>query len=198
MTKYYWGTPDTTVQFCEKKYDKIYWIAEYDNTYSALPYILLGGFLFNTRIRNIAVAIIILGFSTMLMHGTLRYYGQWCDECSLLYLSFETIRLFKKNLSIYYFSPLIIGYFYFKDNYLFFLTTFTSLQFFIIYLVIKKEKRYIDNILMYAYITTFSIATIFWILDQKFCDPENYISFHSAWHILTAFAMFYGFLSFII
>ena len=52
MTKYYWGTPDTTVQFCEKKYDKIYWIAEYDNTYSALPYILLGGFLFNTRIRN--------------------------------------------------------------------------------------------------------------------------------------------------
>jgi len=198
MTRYYWGKPDTTVNFCEKKYDKLYWIAEYDNTYSALPYILLGGFLYNTKIRNIGISIIILGFSTMLMHGTLRYYGQWCDECSLFYLSFETIRLFKKNLSFYYFPPLIICYFYFKDNYLFFLSTFTSLQLLIVYLVIHKKKRYIDKILMFAYIITFSTATVFWILDQKLCNPKNYVSYHSAWHILSCLGMFYGYLSFII
>ena len=198
MTTYYWGTPDTTVQFCEKKYDKLYWIAEYDNTYSAFPYILLGGFLYNTKIKKIGIATIILGFSTMLMHGTLRYYGQWCDECSLLYLSFETIRMIKKNLSFYYFPPIIIAYFYFKDYYLFFLSTFTLLQFIIVYLVTQKKKRYVDKILINAYIITFSFAGICWILDQKICEPENYISYHAMWHILSCLGMFYGYLSFII
>ena len=139
MANYYWGTPDTTVQFCEKKYDHVYWIAEYDNTYSALPYILLGLFLFNTKIKKIGIATIILGFSTAIMHGTLRYYGQWLDECSLLYISFETIRLIKKNIAFYYFPPIIISYFYFKDYYIFFLSTFTFLQLVIIYLVTNKK-----------------------------------------------------------
>ena len=29
---YYWGVPDATVSFCENKYEKYYWIAEYHNT----------------------------------------------------------------------------------------------------------------------------------------------------------------------
>lgn len=198
MTNYYWGTPDTTVQFCENKYDNVYWIAEYENTYSAFSYLLLGLFLYNTKIKKIGIATIILGFSTMLMHGTLRYYGQWLDECSLLYISFETLRMINKNISFYYFPPIILLYFYFKDNYIFFLLTFTFLQFVIIYLVTNKKKRQIDKILIYAYIITFSIACVFWILDQTICEPENYISYHAAWHILSCVGMFYGYLSFII
>ena len=198
MTNYYWGTPDTTVQFSEKKYDRVYWIAEYDNTFSSLPYLLLGIFLYNTKIKKIGIATILLGFSTAIMHGTLRYYGQWLDECSLLYISFETIRLVKKNASFYYFPPIILSYFYFKDYYIFFLSTFTFLQVVIVYLITNKKKRYIDKILIYAYIITFSIAGVFWILDQKMCKPENYISYHAAWHILSCLGMFYGYLSFII
>jgi dihydroceramidase len=198
MTNYYWGTPDTTVQFCEKKYDNVYWIAEYDNTFSSLPYLLLGIFLYNTKIKKIGIATIILGFSTAIMHGTLRYYGQWLDECSLLYISFETIRLIKKNTSFYYFPPIILSYFYFKDYYIFFLSIFTFLQVVIVYLITNKKKRKIDKILICAYIITFSIAGVFWIFDQKMCEPENYVSYHAAWHILSCVGMFYGYLSFII
>ena len=30
---YYWGIPDASVSFCENKYDKYFWIAEYHNYY---------------------------------------------------------------------------------------------------------------------------------------------------------------------
>ena len=42
MSQYYWGKPDTSVSFCEKKYDTLFWIAEYYNTISAVPYIFIG------------------------------------------------------------------------------------------------------------------------------------------------------------
>ena len=41
----YWGEKDTSIDFCEAKYDKSVWIAEYYNTMSAISYIIVG-FLF--------------------------------------------------------------------------------------------------------------------------------------------------------
>ena len=198
ITIYYWGTPDTTVQFCEKKYDAFSWIAEYDNTFSALPYILIGLMFRITKIKNIGNALILLGFSTIIMHGTLRYYGQWFDECSLFYLSFETIRLLKKNISFLYLLVLLSAYFYFKNNYFFFLSTFTILQTIIIYLVIYKKKTYIQHIFIKLYISTFLLASLFWILDQQICTTNEYFPYHALWHFFSAISMLYGFLSFIL
>ena len=33
-----------------------------------------------------------LGIGTALLHGTLRFYGQWLDEISMLILSFYIIK----------------------------------------------------------------------------------------------------------
>ena len=195
---YFWGEPDTTVHFCENKYNVFSWVAEYDNTFSAIPYILLGLGFRKSKIKNIGNALILLGISTMMMHGTLRFYGQWMDECSLFYLSFESIRHLKKNVSYIYFLSLITLYFYFRDNYLYFLSTFISLQLIIVYLVIQLKKSLLQKICISLYIATFILATVFWILDQKICNAENYFPYHALWHFLTALAMFYGFTSFVI
>lgn len=48
----------------KKKYDHVYWISEYDNKYSALQYVLLGLFLYNTKIKKNGIATIILVFCT--------------------------------------------------------------------------------------------------------------------------------------
>jgi len=63
--QYYWGIPDTSVSFCEKKYNNIFWIAEYNNTISAIPYLFVGLMFLFTKIRKIGVCIIFLGFSTI-------------------------------------------------------------------------------------------------------------------------------------
>ena len=38
---YYWGKPDISVKFCEKKYDNYFWIAEYHNTISSIIYLTI-------------------------------------------------------------------------------------------------------------------------------------------------------------
>ena len=42
MDNYYWGVPDATVKFCENKYERYYWIAEYHNTISSFCYVIMG------------------------------------------------------------------------------------------------------------------------------------------------------------
>jgi len=39
---YYWGQPDISVKFCEPKYQDSIWIAEYENTVSAIAYVIVG------------------------------------------------------------------------------------------------------------------------------------------------------------
>ena len=87
----FWGTPDVSVSFCEDKYVVSNYIAEYYNTMSALSYVIVGLFFYNTRLKNLSKIIILLGLGTALLHGTLRFYGQWLDELSMLYLSYQII-----------------------------------------------------------------------------------------------------------
>ena len=100
MNYSYWGKPDTTVNFCEAKYATVDWIAEYYNTMSALSYIIVGFLFLFTRIRRLAISVILVGLSTIVMHGTLRYYGQWLDECSMLLLCFDVLKLFMLTCAI--------------------------------------------------------------------------------------------------
>ena len=96
----FWGTPDVSVSFCEDKYVVSNYIAEYYNTMSALSYVIVGLFFYKTRLKNLSKIIILLGLGTALLHGTLRFYGQWLDEVSMLILSFyiiKEVRLIRLN-----------------------------------------------------------------------------------------------------
>ena len=92
----YWGNPDVSVHFCEDKYKVSNYVAEYYNTLSAISYILVGILLYNTKLKEIALSTIMLGIGTGILHSTLRYYGQWLDELSMLVLSFFLIKRLRK------------------------------------------------------------------------------------------------------
>jgi hypothetical protein len=198
MSQYYWGKPDTSVSFCEKKYDTLFWIAEYYNTISAVPYIFIGMAFYCTRIKNIGICLMFLGLSTMLMHGTLRYYGQWLDEIGLIVLSFESLKQLDKRLKYIFLPPILGIYFMFTENFLVFFSTFATMQVIIVYKVYHKNKSAIQKIFSSLYVFFFSLAMIFWFIDQTFCKYIGNTQFHALWHISTCIAMFYGYLNFII
>ena len=195
---YYWGTPDTTISFCEKKYGQVYWVAEYNNTYSASVYIVFGFFFLLTKIKHVGVSMITLGISTMIMHSTLRYYGQWMDECSMLIITYSAIKLINKNSSNYGYITIIGIYLLVKDYFILFFLMFFCMQLYIIYLSYLKNISKIQNIFIKLYIVCFLLGTICWLVDQFLCKQINDIPFHAAWHILSALGMFYGFLSFLL
>ena len=49
----YWGNPDVSVKFCEDKYKVSNYVAEYYNTLSAISYIIVGIFLYKTKLNNL-------------------------------------------------------------------------------------------------------------------------------------------------
>ena len=197
-TTYYWGQPDTTVSFCENKYDKVFWIAEYYNTYSAFPYIVFGMFFLLTEIKHIGITLIALGVSTAIMHATLRYYGQWLDECSMLTLSYSAIQLLNTRAKNWGYFIIVIYYFLTKEYFILFFSLFFFMQTYIVYQSFYKSLNWSQGIFINLYIICFLLATVCWVIDQTLCHYIDNIPFHAGWHVLSALGMFYGFLSFVL
>lgn len=195
----FWGTPDVSVSFCEDKYVVSNYIAEYYNTMSALSYVIVGLIFSRTRLKRLSKIIIMLGIGTALLHGTLRFYGQWLDEISMLILSFYIIKevrwlRFKKTTNELYLFPLILPYFVLQKYFSYFLVIFTTLQIYTYKIAQKDYKKCSKR--EYCLIKTYSIILIFstfcWFLDQVFCDYVSKFQLHAVWHAGTALSLLLG------
>ena len=201
----FWGSPDVSVSFCEDKYVVSNYIAEYYNTMSALSYVIVGLLFYKTRLKNLSKIIILLGLGTALLHGTLRFYGQWLDEISMLILSFyiikevRLIRLNKQTNDLYLF-PLIFNYFLFSHYFCYFFIVFVSLQIYTYKIAQKDYKKCSkrEYCLIKAYSIILLFSTFCWFLDQVFCDYVRVFQLHAVWHAGTALSLLLGLTAIII
>tara|TARA_B100000989_G_scaffold296701_1_gene280513 strand:- start:693 stop:1301 length:609 start_codon:yes stop_codon:yes gene_type:complete len=201
----YWGEPDASVSFCENKYEVTQYIAEYYNTMSAFSYMIVGIIFYFTKLRYISNVLLLMSLGTMVLHGTLRYYGQWMDEISMIILSFYIIKylrndLFKNNTHNMYLCGIITGYFLFNKFFIYFFVMFSGMQFYIYRLaqIKRNKKNRVENILIKAYTVSLIGATVCWFIDQIACEYVGYFQFHAIWHVGTALAMLFGFTAIII
>ena len=194
----FWGKPDVSVSFCEEKYVVSDYIAEYYNTMSALSYVIVGILFYRTRLKELSIIMILLGLGTALLHGTLRFYGQWLDEISMLILSFFIIKeirreRFNRRTNNLYLLGLILPYFVFERFFCYFFLVFCSLQIYI-YLIARKDL--IIYSLEYYLIKSYSIILILsgicWVLDQLFCEYVRDYQLHAVWHAGTALSLLLG------
>ena len=194
----FWGKPDVSVSFCEEKYVVSDYIAEYYNTMSALSYVIVGILFYRTRLKELSIIMILLGLGTALLHGTLRFYGQWLDEISMLILSFFIIKeirkeKFNKRTSNLYLVTLILPYFIFEKFFCYFFLVFCSLQ---IYIYLIARKNLIAYSLEYYLIKSYSIilfiSGVCWMLDQLFCEYVREYQLHAVWHAGTALSLLLG------
>ena len=184
--KYYWGEQDTSVDFCEEKYKEVFWIGEYYNTISAFLYILVGVSLINTRISRLGWGIIVMGIGSILLHGTLRYYGQWVDELGMLTMTFMGIQYKRPHIKNYYLFILFIFYLIFTEYFFIFVTLFTLLEGYFIYISLKcKNKWGILAILFFVW------GIILWGLDKFLCYYTQPYHLHAWWHFLTSLSLLF-------
>ena len=202
----FWGSKDTSINFCENPYEKNKYIAEYYNTISAVGYILVGIFFSFTKIKNIGLTLIFLGIGTAILHGTQRFYGQILDEFSMLVLSFfiiEQLRLLEKKKISYLILYSICGLYLasYKFFSIFFIL-FTTCQIYTCYLAKKflknnKDVSSIKKLLINSYIITLLVSFLFWATDQMTCSL-SFIQLHAFWHVGTAISIFLGLLFLVI
>jgi len=193
MEKYYWGQEDTSVHFCEDKYVRSSYIAEYANTWSSVAYICMGLIFLRTKLSKLGWGLILVGIGAFALHMTLRSYAQMLDETAMLVLSFETVSHIKK-INRYWVMPIVTIYLLLHNYFAYFFIIFTSVQLYLAYLG-YTTTRGIRRGLIVAYVITFSIGTSCWLLDQFACDTVKSYQMHAWWHILTALAIGFGFVA---
>jgi len=197
----YWGSPDASVSFCEDKYNVLPYVAEYYNTMSAISYLIVGLILKNfKKLNKISNSILFLGVGTMLLHGTLRKYGQWIDECGMLSFSYDVIveyrRRKNKTTNFLYFICLIGSYFILVKFH-FFVLLFLGLQVYIFVLSNKTYKNFREKVLIQAYSVVFAISMVLWFLDQFYCSYTKNYQLHALWHVGTSLSILLGCLTLI-
>ncbi len=192
MVDKYWGEYDSSIIFCEEKYIKSKYIAEYFNTISGLIYVLSGMYFMTTKVHvyGYGYGLFCMGLGTICLHGTLRWYGQWADEISMIFLLFCYIKGVYFDLSYKWLGGIIGLYMIFNENHKIFTLIFLILVIYqyksVILIVKNRESR--DN--MNIYIFCMILGGICWLLD-RICFTGT-INFHVFWHLFTAIASYYG------
>ena len=197
----YWGNPDASVSFCEDKYNVLPYVAEYYNTMSAISYLIVGLIFKNfTKLQKISNSILFLGVGTMLLHGTLRKYGQWIDECGMLSFSYDVIVEFrrrKNKTTNYLYFVALIGSYFMLVKFHFFVLLFLGLQLYIFLLSKESHKNTREKLLIQAYGVVFLVSMFFWVLDQFYCSYTKNYQLHALWHVGTSLSILLGCLTLI-
>jgi len=170
----FWGKNDASIDFCEDNYKENKYIAEYNNTLSCIFYLVPAILYRNTKIHYISVFLFLLSIGSAILHGTLRYYGQWLDEISMLCISYLTIKNFRPG------TP--------ND----FIVMFTIMQI----IIVKETRKYIkskNKIFILSYICLFLTGSVCWFLDHFACNYFKSYNLHAWWHFFTGMSMTAGF-----
>jgi hypothetical protein len=198
---YYWGIPDATVSFCEDKYAKYFWIAEYHNTISASCYIITGLFMIRIGFDFFGYLLCCVGLGAMLLHATLKHWCQMGDEISMLVLSFYVLVELRPQTNRYIIYPLIISYCLFSKYFMIFLLLFGGLQ----VLLAKHVKTRINATnkkWLMLYFVSFITGTGCWVLDQicntQFGSGLEPYQFHAWWHFFTSISIGFAFTALLI
>tara|TARA_B100001063_G_scaffold167716_1_gene156764 strand:- start:6535 stop:7152 length:618 start_codon:yes stop_codon:yes gene_type:complete len=194
----FWGVRDTTILFCEDAYKKSNYIAEYYNSLSGISYSLVGIYFLNTKFKNISYTLISLGIGTIFLHATQRWYGQYLDELSMLFLSFQVIEYLRKKqkqMTSYLWIPLGLSIYLHNYNFIF-LFMFSTSQLYILFFLKKPlpKKNYKLTVQIYNFIykSTFIFSLILWLIDQIFCIHVKPYYLHAWWHVGTSISIFFG------
>jgi len=189
----YWGLQDASISFCEKDYEQTDYIAEFYNTYSSLIYVLTGAALLKTKVHTLAIGLMFVGFGSVILHGTMRYYGQIIDELSMMTLSYLVLNYIKKKYKIVYLIPLYIFYLFTYTNFIFFFCSFCLSILLIIYHC-SKYKCENNEFYIYAFCMFFLSGSVCWLGDQFLCEYTQEFNLHALWHLFTCFGIFCGFI----
>lgn len=201
-----------STMFCESPLCA--WIKEPANTWSNIPYILIGLGLWwvaqkeNHHLKWIGIVAILTGAGSFFFHMSVTYLGGCADYLGMF---LGTGLLTAYNMRRWLNCSFTKMYFIFGMTTLFFflLLHFVHGESRVLYAfgmpccmielrLFFRDRKQI-NYRSYVYMSVLILkGTIFWWLDvtKKFCQPDNhFISGHALWHIFTSvsFIPFYEF-----
>ncbi|CAI0466249.1 unnamed protein product [Linum tenue] len=211
----FWG-PVTSTDWCEKNYVHSSYIAEFFNTVSNVPSIVLAfiglvsalGQRFEKRFSVLHISNIILAIGSMLYHATLRHVQQQGDETPMVwemllyfYILYSPDWHYRSTMPTFLFfygagfaviHALMRFGIAFKVHYaVLCLLCIPRMYKYYIYTKDVDAKR-----LAKWYVATIFLATLCWLSDRVFCAEVSQWRFnpqgHAVWHALMGFNSYFA------
>ena len=187
----------TSVNFCEMDYVYSNMIAEYYNTLSNIPMILLGyyGYYYHYKLHRQVnyrfIVLMIIGVGSFVFHTTMSRFGQLLDEIPMIWLN--SFLLFDMFPSILLFiPPIIISILYGIFNYYSIFLIYIALTGSIVFLApIVILKSPLSKKLITISLSLFTLGFIKWLLDFAFCPQLHDYYLHAWWHIWSGLSVYY-------
>ncbi|KAK9058457.1 hypothetical protein SSX86_023299 [Deinandra increscens subsp. villosa] len=215
-TSSFWGPVTSTTEWCEQNYVYSSYIAEFYNTISNIPSIILAltGLVislsqrFEKRFSILHISNMILAIGSMLFHATLQRLQQQGDETPMvwemllyIYILYSPDWHYKSTMPTFLFLyGALFAIFHsqtrfdvgFKVHYITLcLLCIPRMYKYYIHTQDKPAKR-----LAKLYIITLSIGLSCWICDRLFCKNVSLWYFnpqgHALWHLFMAFNSYFA------
>jgi dihydroceramidase len=189
-----WGTPTSSVDWCEVNYEHTRYVCELFNTVSSLAILLAGlaGIWLHRRVLErrflfAFLAVSIVGVGSIAFHATLRFELQMLDELPMLYSALVMVYVLLENrrerrfgtwfpaalvahgLLVTSLSALTRGPLQF---YLFQLS-FGSMEVFglyRVYVIYRRSSNALVRKLFRIGMASYALAVVAWFIDLKACD----------------------------
>lgn len=212
----YQGPVTSTIDWCETNYVYSSCIAEFFNTISNIPGILLAIFgliialrqRFEKRFSILHISNMILAIGSMLYHSTLQRVQQQSDETPMvwemllyIYILYSPDWHYRSTMPTFLFLygaafAIVHSQFRFKMGFkihyaILCLLCIPRMYKYYIYTNDLLAKR-----LAKLYVSTIGLASICWILDRVFCKQISRWYFnpqgHALWHVLMGFNSYFA------
>jgi dihydroceramidase len=189
----FWGSPTSSVDWCELNYEHTPYLCEFFNTLSSLALVVagaVGAFLhrrvLEARFLLAFAAVSIVGLGSIAFHATLRFELQMLDELPMLYAVILLVYILLEDGPRPRFGPWfprgLFGYAalvtylctFTRGTLQFYLFQFSfgSLEFFSLYRcyrLSRKAKRTTARRLFRAGMSLYAVAIVLWFIDIRFC-----------------------------
>jgi len=221
----FWGDVTANVDWCEDNYVTTHYIAEFWNALSSLWFVLVGLICYfnemdvfkssesETPFLLCYLSSIVIGFGSMLFHGTLKWSMQTLDELPMVYgaLAFiyvlETLedlpnkQLSPKSLPQILMAVGVFGTFvelFFPSHPELFQILFVSQFLYMLYrgfVMYGKCTRKEEKTTVEYGLACFVFGSFCWVVEPFLCNRFGWAQLHSWWHIFSGLGLYY-FISF--
>ena len=189
----YWGTPTSSVDWCEQNYAHTEYVCELFNTLSSLAMVVVGlwGVYWHRRVLELRFMLVfgsvaLVGLGSMAFHGSLLFEMQMLDELPMLYTSALLVYVLLENrprrrFGIWLPAALLVyalsatyGAAFMRGNAQFwsFQVSFATLEFYAMYRVFLIHRASTDRTqrrLFRVGISLYLLAIGLWFIDIRYC-----------------------------
>ncbi|CAO2823602.1 unnamed protein product [Amaranthus hypochondriacus] len=207
----FWGPVTSSIDWCEKNYAYSPFIAEFYNTISNIPTIVLTiiGLIvalsqgFEKRFTVLHLSNMVLALGSILFHGTLQRVQQQSDETPMvwemllyIYILFSPDWHYRSTMPTFLFLygvlfAVIHSLFHLGISFKLHYAAFCLLCFPRVYKYYIHTEDLAAKRLAKLYVATLFLASLCWLFDRLFCEQISGWPFnpqgHALWHILMGF-----------